>query len=297
MDFCAELAAARRETGVSQEALAARLGVPRLAITRMEAGTASVALALKVLDELKVRLNGVGKGHTLVQQLTNARLRRGWSDDDLAKRAGLDVRTVRAIERGRGTLASLARILRVVAPRAARSIASKTYWSYDKAEVARRDERFTPPHILAAMEAVGGAIALDPCDHPASPVEAVRAIQLPECGLAADWTTRGLIYVNPPFSDLSPWLTKANGEWERGAVDRMIFMLPTPRLDILAYSEGASKFATTLFLKKRLTFGSTNPAYKYPIPFSIALLFWGFHSDEIKHFRELIPAMLMPPQP
>ena len=296
MDFCVKLATARRECGLSQEALAASVGVSRLAITRLEAGTGSVALALKVLNELKIRFKGIASGLGFIDQVRNARVRRRLSVDELASLAGIDPRTVRAVEKGEGTVASLAAILAVLAPRAERSIPSKSFWSYDKSEAGRRDERFTPPHIVDAIEETAGPIWLDPCHHPASPVRAKRAIQLPECGLKADWSTTGLVYVNPPFSDLSPWLFKANKEWAHGAVRKMIFMLPSPRLDILAYCEGAANVATSLFLKKRLTFGSTDPAYKYPIPFSIALLFWGFSNEEIEKFRSIVPAMKMEPQ-
>jgi hypothetical protein len=63
----------------------------------------------------------------------------------------------------------------------------------------------TPPEIVRAL----GEFDLDPCAAPSPrPWDtAVRHIELPECGLAADW--HGRVWLNPPYGQhTSAWLKK-----------------------------------------------------------------------------------------
>lgn len=63
----------------------------------------------------------------------------------------------------------------------------------------------TPPGIVAAL----GQFDLDPCAAP-SPrpwPTATRHIELPECGLRADWS--GRVWMNPPFGrEATAWMRK-----------------------------------------------------------------------------------------
>ena len=71
----------------------------------------------------------------------------------------------------------------------------------------------TPPEILDSL----GAFDLDPCAAP-SPrpwATAARHIELPECGLAADWS--GRIWLNPPFGrEDAAWLRKLAAHGDGG---------------------------------------------------------------------------------
>lgn len=82
----------------------------------------------------------------------------------------------------------------------------------------------TPEYIVEAIVRVLGPIGLDPCSHPLSIVSSKTAVLLPAYaptrpvnavnvfygdGLATDWSGHGLVYVNPPYSDLAPWFDRA----------------------------------------------------------------------------------------
>ena len=295
MDLFAEIATARKSQGLSQQALGAKVGTDRTRIARLESGVASTSMLVKVLATLGLRLSGVAMGANIVEQLSNARAKRRWTLEELASRAGLDRRTVAAVEAGRGTAASVATMLRVLAPKASVQDAPRVHWHYNKAKDAQRDCRFTPPVLLDALVEAFGPICLDPCNHSDAPIEAGRKIALPDDGLAADWSG-GFVYVNPPFSDLAPWLSKAMDAFDAGQVGKLVFLLPASRLDIRPFSQRAALQATTLILKKRYTFISPNPKYCHPAPFALALVCLGCPREEILRFGSLIPCVAMLPQ-
>jgi len=103
----------------------------------------------------------------------------------------------------------------------------------------------TPPGVLSAL----GAFDLDPCAAP-SPrpwPTAARHIELPECGLAAEWS--GRIWCNPPYgAQAAKWLAKmaahANG-----------VALVFARTETKAFHDHVWPRAhALLFLRGRLTF-------------------------------------------
>ena len=48
-------------------------------------------------------------------------------------------------------------------------------------------------------------------------------------GLVITWP--GDIFVNPPFNEMSKWANKAFSEWERDKSRKIVFLLPTDRLN------------------------------------------------------------------
>jgi len=66
-----------------------------------------------------------------------------------------------------------------------------------------RDGWCTPSWLTGLLPLVD----LDPCSNARSTVRARRHVVLPEDGLAIGWT--GLVFVNPPYSDVMPWVEKA----------------------------------------------------------------------------------------
>lgn len=294
MDLCAEIAAARRENGLSQQELASRLGVTREKLARLELGSGKVELLLRVMDCIPVRLSGVARGDTLIEQLENSRQRSGANEHDIAAATALDARTVIAVLSGAGTMSSLQKIFDHLAPKARRQPPTPTFWGQDRAKTAQTDSRFTPMALLDAITDAFGVIELDPCSHPTAPIKATRKIMLPDDGLSADWSTAGLVYLNPPFSNLGAWLAKANDEWEAGKTGRMVFLLPTSRFDLKEFNERTVRAATTLILKKRLRFGSPDqPETGHQAPFAIALTCWGCAEDDLRKFQSAFPALVL----
>ena len=295
MDLCAEIAVARESCGLTQNALANMLNVPRMRITRLEAGVGSVELTIRVMQAVGFRVLDVAKGDDLAVQIANARLNRGWSVTDCARRAFLDQRTVEAVEAGGGSVASLAKILVAVAPAARPQSVQRAIWHYDRSRSSEADVRFTPKEFLSKIVDAFGEIALDPCSHAQAPIEARRKIILPEDGLSSNWATEGLVWINPPFSNLAPWMVRANAAWRAKEVSKMIFLLPASRLDLRAYFEEAAFNAITLILGDRLRFASlNNPSGTNRAPFALTLVLWGCAEDEIDAFVDQVPAIRIP---
>ena len=208
----AALVEARRSSGVSQSTLAARIGLPLQKIKRLERGVGSVETLAAVMAATDFRLTGLGPGKSLGEKLRASRLKRGWTLEKAALRARMSRTTLASLERGGGSVASLLRLLSVLAPKARRRAMERAHWGDD--DKADRDVRFTPPEFLAKINDAFGVIDLDPCGHALSPVVAKRRILLEEGGdgLVDDWSGR-LAFVNPPFSQTLRWLKRAHDQW------------------------------------------------------------------------------------
>lgn len=280
---------------MSQQALADRLEVTREKVARLESGSGSVDLLVRVMSTIPIRLLGVAKGLTITDQLVNARAKRGWSTAELAQRCGIDSRTVQQVERGKGTVISLEAMLGVLAPRWQRQAVARIFWDFDKAKMAETDCRFTPPDFLDAIVECFGAIDLDPCWHPLSNVVAKRTISLPECGLSADWGEVGLAFVNPPYGDLATWIAKVNREWGAGSISKLLLLFPASRLDIREFFDRTALRATTLILRERLRFERLDHK-GYPAPFALALACLGCADEEMARFMMLYPALSISPR-
>jgi len=292
MNLCSDLSEARKERGISQSELAARVGVPRLAITRLEHSTGSVPLLVKVMRELDFRVAGVARGGTLPDQLRARRERLKWPVSRVAEKTGLDTRTIEAVERGGGTVASLAKMLNVVAPNAKRSEPPRASWAYD-ASNEERDQRFTPRSFFDRVVAAFGPIDLDPCGHALSAVEARRKIILPECGLASSWASNRTVFINPPYSSVSQWMARACDAMENGEVETIVMLVPA-RTDSDVYQRRVSRDADTIFLAGRIRFESAK-GLAWPAPFSLMTVIWGGTDDQISRFIEQVPAVRMRP--
>ena len=196
-----ELRDARRASGWSQRTLADRIGVDAQTIKRLENGVGSVPTLIAAMAALDFRLTGIAAGKTLPEQLRAERRKRSMSLRSAAEKTGLSPTTIASIERGGGSIASLLRLMAVIAPNARRRAPERSYWGQGDKE--DRDSRFTPSDFMEGIYAAFGEIDLDPCGHPLSPVIAHRRI-LPSDGgdgLVDDWSGK-VAFVNPPYSQL-----------------------------------------------------------------------------------------------
>lgn len=72
-------------------------------------------------------------------------------------------------------------------------------------------------------------------------------------GLSQDWSN-DTFWLNPPYSDLSPWLSKSVEDYNRGATG--LILVPA-RTDTRAFQNFASPFCDAMcFIKGRLKFGN-----------------------------------------
>lgn len=280
-----ELRNARRLAGWSQKTLAGRIGGDAQTIKRLEKGVGSVPTLIAAMTALDFRLTGLGPGKTLPQQLRARRLKRSISLDELAVRARLSRATIASLERGGGSVASLLRLLAVLAPSARRRAPERSYWGQgDKDD---RDSRFTPPDFMGRIYAAFGEIDLDPCAHLLSPVIAHRRILLSEGGdgLTDDWSGR-IAFVNPPFSELLKWLRRAHDQWRAGKVETVVCLVPV-RTDSAWFHDTLSSDADIYLLQGRVRFLDSRGKGQHT-PFSLMVLTLGATAEQKERYAQLV---------
>ena len=88
---------------------------------------------------------------------------------------------------------------------------------------ADRDNRFTSPDTIRAVEESFGRIDFDPCWHEASAVKPVAYLDFRkgQDGLTRPW--KGPVaFVDPPWSAAKKLLKRAYDQWKNGNVDKVI---------------------------------------------------------------------------
>lgn len=271
---------------MSQRALADRIAVGVQTIKRLEAGVGSVATLVAVMTALNFRLTGLGSGTSLPEQLRSRRRTRSLSLDQVAAKAGLSRTTVTSLERGGGSVASMVKVLAVLAPGARRRAPERSFWGQgDKVD---RDSRFTPTDFMDNIYAAFGPIDLDPCANLRSPVVARRRILLSEGGdgLVDEWSGR-LAYVNPPFSNMLAWLRRAHDQWRAGKIGTVICLVPV-RTDSAFFHDTLSVAADIFLLQGRVKFLSTQGKPQHT-PFSLMVVALGATSAQRQQLAELVP--------
>ena len=281
-----ELKQARRSAGWSQRALAERIGVDAQAILRLERGVGSMATLAAVMTALDFRLTGIAPGVTLTDQLHNRRCQQMLSISAIASKTGLSRTTIVGLERGGGSIASLVRLMEVLAPRARRRAPERAYWGRDEKE--DRDSRFTPPEFMDAIYAAFGNVDIDPCAHLLSPVLAHRRIVKTEGGdgLVDEWSGR-LAFVNPPYSTQLTWLRRAYDQWRAGNVETVVCLVPA-RTDSAFFHDTLSAEADIYLLKGRVRFLSPEGKAQHT-PFSLMLLMLGARAEQKNRYATLVP--------
>lgn len=241
---------------------------------------------IAAMAALDFRLTGIGPGKTLPEQLRVLRRKRSMSLNELAVKVGLSRTTIASLERGGGSVASLMRLLAVLAPGARRRAPERSYWGHgDKND---RDSRFTPPDFMAGIYAVFGDIDLDPCAHVLSPVIARRRILLSEGGdgLADDWSG-DVVFVNPPFSALLKWLRRAHDQWHARNVGTVVCLVPV-RTDSAWFHDTLSADANIYLLRGRVRFLDSHGKGQHT-PFSLMVMTLGATSEQKRRYAELVP--------
>jgi hypothetical protein len=95
--------------------------------------------------------------------------------------------------------------------------------------VRTNQDHCTPRYLVDAIEDFGGgSILCDPCSNPWSTVNAKieYSKRNDQDGLTADWPPSGLIYINPPFGDIRPWVERCNLHYRSYGNAEIIMVAP-----------------------------------------------------------------------
>lgn len=135
----------------------------------------------------------------------------------------------------------------------------------------------TPPEFIALVKRRFGIEAFD-CDLAASAANAQAENYLTEADdalIAPTWSFgRGWNWLNPPYGNLSPWLSKAWYEHVHHETHTMVLLPASPGANW--WRDWVHHKAHVVFLNGRLTFvGETGP---YPKDCAL-LLYCSHHSD------------------
>jgi phage N-6-adenine-methyltransferase len=137
----------------------------------------------------------------------------------------------------------------------------------------------TPPHILEALEERYGPL-FDPC--PANWDGKTD-------GLEIEWPVNQVVFVNPPFSQLSAWAEKVWSEnFHRGV---QVVMLMPARVDTQYFHDYICNGAELEFFKGRIRFidpGTTLPGDA--APFASMLCHFTDTSNYTRYQKSPIPA-------
>lgn len=138
----------------------------------------------------------------------------------------------------------------------------------------------TPEDVLRVIRRFD-AIGLDPCSNAASIVGAATEWRLERDGdsLTKDWTGRGLVFCNPPYSR---WLKKWMAKCSMSGAE--VISLTPARTDTTAWHSFASTAEAICFWRGRMTFlHATSCA-----PFPSALCYWpGASGSRVDRFEEI----------
>lgn len=85
------------------------------------------------------------------------------------------------------------------------------------------DDWATPWPLIHELAQTFGAFDLDPCATPAT-AKAPKFYTREDDGLAQPW--RGVIFCNPPYSEVARWLEKAYQEVQAGRAQTVVCLIP-----------------------------------------------------------------------
>lgn len=187
-------------------------------------------------------------------------------------------------------MASLERLLAVLAPKVRRAAPERVYWG--RGDKADRDSRFTPPEFMDQIYDAFGEIDLDPCGHQSSPVTARRRILFADGGdgLSENWSG-GLAYVNPPYSETLKWLRRAHNQWSTGNVQTVICLVPV-RTDSSWFHDVLARVADIYLLRGRVKFIDTRGKAQHT-PFSLMVVMLGATPDQKRRYAQLVQGSWM----
>jgi phage N-6-adenine-methyltransferase len=118
--------------------------------------------------------------------------------------------------------------------------------------------------VVADLAAAFGEFDLDPCCR-AETAKAPKFYTETDDGLSQPW--HGRVFMNPPYSDIAPWLKKAIAETQAGRAELVVALLPA-QTDTRWFHELVLPSAELFFKARRIRFygwhGTPIPAPRAP---------------------------------
>jgi len=150
----------------------------------------------------------------------------------------------------------------------------------------------TPENVLDLVRQVA-PIALDPCTSEENPTKADNYYTPGDGGdglSSSPWATwaPGLVFINPPYSQMAAWAQKTADEVKRTGVKREYIALLPARTDTRWWHTlMATRPQRICFWKGRVKFNRPDGTPGQSAPFPSALLYWG--ADDATFARVFAP--------
>lgn len=281
---------------INQTELAKLTKLTRNTIHSLHQGKGNLQNLLKVMDTLGLQFMGRGLsgGDNIGKQVETLRKRKKLSQTTLGEQAGVTRQTIDKLEKkciGRvDTLSAIFDALGLKVKLV--PVHERKRFTENAANSSTSDEWYTPNSLLNILyESIDDIFDLDPCsptrNAEKAPVKARKHYTQKNDGLSLPW--HGVVFMNPPYSDVSTWTKKAMESTEAGQAKTVIGLVPA-RTDTRWWNNHCAGKADILFLQGRLKFGTqTNSA-----PFPSALIFWNAEAELIAAVQKGIPSFHMP---
>lgn len=162
-------------------------------------------------------------------------------------------------------------------------IKSSSFPSSEPSQIKDRDCWQTPKSILKVVRLAfeKREIVTDPCTTHANPTGAKLFFTPEKDGLTHIWKTNA--FVNPPYSNISPWLLAINESIEMGEIKEAIALLPAGSLGAKRSGLLSKKAQALCLWRSRIAF--VNPITRKPqtgTSFTSAFLYWGEDPRQFK---------------
>ena len=153
---------------------------------------------------------------------------------------------------------------------------------------AERDNRFTSPPMVNAVEESIGKIDFDPCYHPASAVKpgAYLDIRKGQDGLTELWQGP-VAFVNPPWSLAKKFLERAYHQWKEGRAEKIVCLVPS-KTDTTFFHTVLKTEADVYFVEKRLRFFKEDGTSKTTAESVMIVMFGVTEMDKVR-FAARVP--------
>lgn len=122
------------------------------------------------------------------------------------------------------------------------------------------DEWFTPRWLVEQYAHEFGPFDLDAAATPMS-AQAPVFFTADDDGLAQPW--KGRVWLNPPYSDVARWMTKAAAEVASGNAELVVCLVPA-RVDARWYRTATTVASVVRVLPQRVKFGGLSDSAPFP---------------------------------